>query len=82
LSRLLYEQDPRNTCCRVNKGMEDEYDRVAGHIVQQLKVGIPFKTAFHDIFSFFWWSGCMIENPFVVAIIEAQYYNHIIRQDI
>ena len=48
-----------DTSCLLNKGMEDEYDKVAAHMVQQLKFGIPFKTAFHDIFSFFWRDGCM-----------------------
>lgn len=81
LSHWLYLYDPMGTCCNVNKQMEDEYDRPAGHIVQQLKFGIPFKTAIHDIFSFFWRDGCLIEKSFIVAIVEAQYYNHMIRQD-
>lgn len=77
LSRLFYEQDPIGTCCRVNKGMEDEYDHEANLIIQQLRLGIPFKIAVHDIFSFSWWSGCIADNQLQIAIVEAQYYNHI-----
>jgi len=29
LSRVMWEIDPMNTCCNVNTGMEDEYDKIA-----------------------------------------------------
>jgi hypothetical protein len=82
LSYLFYQQDPMHTSCRVNRGMEDEYDRQARHIVHMVSLGVPFKTAVHDVFSFFWWDGCMIENSLIVAIVEAQYYNHISKYSI
>jgi hypothetical protein len=73
LSKILYDNDPMNTSCTVNKGMEDEYDSEARHIVYLLNKGVPFTTALHDVFSFFFWSGCLVGAK-EVATIEAQYY--------
>ena len=32
ISEALWRHDPANTCCNVNEGMEDEYDRLAAVI--------------------------------------------------
>lgn len=37
LSRILWTKDPMGTCCNVNEGMEDEYDRIAATIVENSK---------------------------------------------
>lgn len=73
LSKILYDNDPMNTSCTVNKGMENEYDAEARHIIHLLDRGVPFTTALHDVFSFFFYSGCLTGSK-EVAIIEAQYY--------
>lgn len=73
LSRILYLQDLMGCCCKENKGAEGEYDAEARHIVYLLELGVPFRTALHDVFSFFFRPGCL--NPLDVSIIECQYYN-------
>lgn len=73
LSKILYDNDPMNTSCTVNKNMEDEYDSEARHIIHLLGMGVPFKTALHDVFSFFFWSGCLTGST-EADIIEEQYY--------
>ena len=75
LSAILHLHDPMHTQCNVNKGMYGEYDHEARHIVSLLESGVPFKTALQDVFSFFFWDGCLIDIPLVVAIIESQYYS-------
>lgn len=78
LSKILYDNDPMNTQCTMNKHMEDEYDSEARHIVHLLSLGVPFKTALHDVFSFFFWSGCLSGSE-EAAIIEEQYYNLLLK---
>ena len=34
LSHILYANDPMDTCCNVNDGMENEYDNIAAAIVE------------------------------------------------
>jgi hypothetical protein len=81
ISHLLYKEDIMGTCCLVNKNT-DEYDTEASHIAKHLRLGIPFKTALHDIFSFFFWEGCLIPSAKAVACIEAQYYNYVSKTDL
>ena len=75
LSKIFYYHDPMHTQCSVNKGMEDEYDAEARHIIFLLEQGVPFKTALHDVFSFFFRDGCLIGDTLMVTIIVSQYYN-------
>lgn len=81
LSHILYCVDPEHTSCNVNSGMTDEYDTEANHIVHLLSLGVPFKTALHDVFSFFFCDGCLI-NTIESIIIEIEYYNHISKYEI
>lgn len=37
LSRIMWEIDPMGTCCNLNDGMQDEYDRIAVTIVENSK---------------------------------------------
>lgn len=76
LSKIFYAHDPMHTSCRENSGMEDEYDSEARHIIFLLEKGVPFKTALHDVFSFFFWDGCLIGEDLMVTIIVSQYYNY------
>ena len=75
LSNIFHYHDPMHTSCRVNRGMDNEYDSEARHIIYLLEQGVPFRTALHDVFSFFFWDGCLIEESSIVALIESQYYN-------
>ena len=79
LSKIFYEHDPMGTSCNVNKNMRDEYDSEASHIVQLLSDGVPFRTALHDVFSFFFYDGCLIGHP-TVPLIESEYYLNISTQ--
>lgn len=76
LSAIMYALDPMGTQCNVNKNMENEYDPEANHIVTLLGMGVPFKTALHDVFSFFFWDGCLNENT-AAGIMESEYYNSV-----
>ena len=74
LSAIMYSHDPMGTQCRVNRNMENEYDSEASHMIHLMEMGVPFKTALHDVFSFFFWDGCLIDNS-KAPIMEAEYYN-------
>lgn len=82
LSNILYTHDLVGTCCNVNKGMLDEYDYEAKEIILQLSLGIPFKTALYHVFSLYFWDEALDGAEFFVAIVEAEYYNHLSRYDI
>lgn len=78
LSKILYETDPMHTGCNVNVGMRDEYDSEARHLVHLLGMGVPFPTALHDVFSFFFQEGCLIGLKETEIIVD-QYYAAITR---
>ena len=82
LSKILYAHDLVGTSCNRNKGMEDEYDVEARHIVNLLSLGIPFRTALYDVFSFFFWDGCLKSVEFRVTLVEAEYYNQVSKYEI
>ena len=77
LSDLFFRHDPIDVIYKNNFSQYDEYDAEARHIERQLELGIPFKTAIHDVFSFFFHAGVLIPKAEIVARIEAEYYNHI-----
>ena len=77
LSKIFHDHDPMHTQCCVNSGMGDEYDSEARNIIFLLEQGVPFKTALHDVFSFFFWDGCLTCEGLMVATIVSQYYNNI-----
>lgn len=74
LSEIFFRHDPMGTQCNVNRGMSDEYDIEAFHIVNLLKDGVPFRNALHSTFSLFFWDGCLIDND-AVTKIELEYNN-------
>lgn len=71
LSKILYDNDPAGTCCNVNKYMEDEYDAEARHIIYLLEQGVPFSKALRNVFSFFFYDGCLTEEDAIK--IETRY---------
>ena len=77
LNDLLFRHDLINIIYKDSKKQYYEYEAEARHIEQQLLLGIPFKTAIHDIFSFFFRNGELIPVADKVARVEAEYYNHI-----
>lgn len=82
LQDLLFRHDLINIIYKNNIKQFDEYEPEARHIAQQLTLGIPFKTAIHDIFSFFFRDGELIGSEEFVARAEAEYYNHISKYSI
>ncbi len=50
LSRLLFETDPLNTCCRENDCV-DEYDRVAHDLAERLQAGESSGPALRRVLS-------------------------------
>ena len=75
LSRMIYLQDPMNTCCRVNEEMEDEYDMEAVDIIKMLEKGVPFRNAFFSSFSYFFNYQDTFEAEDLFFLIQAEYYN-------
>lgn len=74
---LLFRHDLIGIIYKNNPSQYDEYASEARHIAHQLTLGIPFKTAIHDVFSFFFRCGELIPRAEIVARIEAEYYIHI-----
>ena len=75
LSRMIYLQDPMNTCCCVNGEMEDEYDMEAVDIISMLEQGVPFRNAFFSSFSYFFNYQDTFEAENLFFLIQAEYYN-------
>ena len=75
LSRMIYLQDPMNTCCLVNEEMENEYDMEAVDIIRMLEKGVPFRNAFFSSFSYFFNYHDTFEAEDLFFIIQAEYYN-------
>lgn len=82
LQNVLFRHDLVNIIYKQNMGQYDEYEPEARHIAHQLTLGIPFKTAIHDVFSFFFRSGELIPVAEKVARVEAEYYNYISKYEI
>ena len=51
LSRILWEHDPMGTCCNVNEGMEDEYDKIAATMIT-LSADMPTEQAVKEAIVF------------------------------
>ena len=77
LTNLFFRHDPVGIIYRDSKDMINEYAPEARHVAKQLELGIPFKTAIHDVFSFFFRSGELIPKAELVARMESEYYNFI-----
>ena len=75
LSRMIYLQDPMNTCCCVNEEMENEYDMEAVDIIGMLEKGVPFRNAFFSSFSYFFNYLDTFEAEDLFFLIQAEYYN-------
>ena len=75
LSRMIYLQDPMNTCCCANEEMEDEYDMEAVDIIKMLEKGVPFRNAFFSSFSYFFNYQDTFEAENLFFLIQAEYYN-------
>lgn len=76
ISNLLYSNDPIGTCCRVNKGMEDEYDGIARDIHRLTDLGVPFRTAYHQMIMLAFCSYFIKRTIPTLYMIELSYYNH------
>lgn len=76
ISRILWKHDLMHTCCRVNEGMEDEYDSEAGILVELLSEStgpVDFNAlarAFVKSFEFCFSEGCLRNRPWKVAVRE------------
>lgn len=53
LSHILWTHDPMGTCCNVNEGMEDEYDRIAATVVENSKTMTDEEALKHAIVYWF-----------------------------
>ena len=61
-SQQLYQNDPMNTCCNANEGMEDEYLSQAQDIAHHLSEGVPLREALMRTFDHWFWEGCLLEE--------------------
>ena len=77
LSRMIYLQDPMNTCCLVNEEMENEYDMEAVDIIRMLEKGVSFRNAFFSSFSYFFNYRDTFEAEALFFLIQAEYYNFV-----
>ena len=55
VSHLLWRIDPIGSCCHVNAGMEDEYDRIARSIVERLRQGATLRQTVEATFDAAFW---------------------------
>lgn len=76
ISNLLYKNDPIGTCCRVNKGMEDEYDGISRDIYSLTMLGVPFRTAYHQMIGLFFCPDFIKRTIPSLYEVELYYYNH------
>ena len=51
LTKLLWEIDPIRTCCNVNEGMEDEYEKEASMIIDKVAAGLSYEAALIETFN-------------------------------
>ena len=76
ISNLLYKNDPIGTCCRVNMGMEDEYDGIAKDIYALLDLDIPFRSAYHQAISLAFCPDFIQRTIPQLYMVELYYYDH------
>ena len=78
---MICDQDPMNTCCRVNDGMENEYDMEAEDIILMLEQGVPFRNAYCSSMGYFFNSGSIFETEHLFAIVQMDYYTYLSKHD-
>ncbi len=76
LSNILYKNDPMNTCCTSNRGMEKEYDAEAAEIIALLVAGVPFKQAYFSTMSHWFWVEHALNSQDDFVKIQLEYYSH------
>lgn len=76
ISYLLYSNDPIGTCCRANKGMEDEYDGIARDIYALLALGVPFRTAYQQMIGLAFCPDFIKRTIPTLHFVELSYYSH------
>ena len=74
INHLLWQQDPMNTCCNVNEGMEDEYWSLASEIAERLDKGEAARAAITATFDFWFWEDCLLSDerlPLLEQMVSA-----------
>ena len=74
INHLLWQQDPMNTCCNVNEGMEDEYWSLASEIAERLDKGEAARAAITATFDFWFWEDCLLSDerlPLLEQMVKA-----------
>lgn len=56
---VLWHEDPMNTGCASNEGMEDEYRMEAKEISQLLAQKVDLRTAILEVFDANFWPECL-----------------------